>query len=395
MVRRRTAYTLRYGESRQNDMLVYFDADETIMDNLKKIIPSAVQRGFLPPECSAESVKLIHKDQSLNLHVRMKEQTVTVAERAILIIHDLSSTVQIKINYAPDNHAERIETVNVNPNKILQDEISGFLDVVSKDYTFYKRKPKKYHLVTSEGKKANLSKSLAAQGIETGFDATLEPRLIFRWPPGMLTLGTASVIVLVLLGFVLWSVYVKYLQKPPVVERFYVTFEVDVEASLLTPDTTIAFSPGASVLLALDPGVHEFEIMPKDYPIIPYVFDLVSEGAVRDSLTRTIQIQQRYAEAPLLAVVITGYQGEPDPDHRLKRGLSINGHERELDAFGSLRINLFRGEYEISYDLPAELLDINNMRYDSKVLRPSPFRFGFSELTEDATALTFRYLLSQ
>jgi hypothetical protein len=392
---RRSAYTLRYGESRQNDMLVYFNDDETILENLSKIIPSAIQRGFLPPECSADSVKLIHRDQSLNLHVRMQEQTVTVAERAILIIHDLSSTVRIKINYKPDNHGERTETVNVNPNKILKDEISKFLGVVSKDYTFYKRKPKKYCLVTAEGKKANLNKSLVVQGIETGFDATLEPRLIFRWPPGMLTLGAASVIVLVVLGFVLWSVYVNYLRRPPVVERFYVTFEVDVEARLLTPDTTVAFLPGAPVLLALDPGVHEFEIMPKDYPIIPYVFDLVSEGAVRDSLTKAVYIQQMFPEAPPLAVVITGYQGEPDPDHRLKSGLSINGHERELDAFGTLRINLHRGEYEISYDLPAELLDINNMRFDPKVLRPSSFRFGFSGLTENATALTFRYLPSQ
>jgi hypothetical protein len=48
MVKRRTAYTLRYGESQQNDMLVYFDDDETLIENLRKIIPSAIQRGFLP-----------------------------------------------------------------------------------------------------------------------------------------------------------------------------------------------------------------------------------------------------------------------------------------------------------------------------------------------------------
>lgn len=377
-------------------MLVYFNEDETILENLQKIIPSAVQRGFLPAECSAESVKLIHKGQALNLHVRMKEQAVTIAERAILVIHDLSSTVQIKINYKPDNHGERVETVNVNPNQILKDEMSGFLDTVSKDYTFYRRKPKKYRLAAAGGKKADLNKSLVAQGIETGFDAVLEPRLIFRWPPGKLAIGSVAVILVALLGFVLWSVYVKYLQRPPVIERFYVTFEVDVEATLLTPDTTVAFAPGTPVLLPLDPGLHEFEVMPKDFPIIPYNFTLESATAESDSLTQSIKILQRFPEPPPLAVVITGYQGEPDPDNRLKSGLSINGHVRELDAFGTLRINLYRGEYEIKYDLPADLLDVQNMRIDPKVQRePSLNRFGFSDLTENATALTFRYLPSQ
>jgi hypothetical protein len=377
-------------------MLVYFDDDETIMENLQKIIPSAIQRGFLPPECSAESVKLIHKDQALNLHVRMKEQPVTVEERAILIIHDLSSTVRIKINYTPDNHAERVETVNVNPNKILKDEMAGFLDTLSKDYTFYRRKPKKFNLVTAEGKKAELNKSLVAQGIETGFDAALEPRLVFRWPPGKLTIGAAAVIVLAVLIFVFYSIYMNYLRRPPVVERFYVTFETDVEARLLTPDTTVAFSPDSPVLLALDPGLHEFEVMPKDYPIVRYPFTLVSEGAVTDSVTKAVRILPRYPEPPPLAVVITGYQGEPDPDNRLQDGLSINGYERELDAFGNLRTNLYRGEYEIRYDLPVELLDVDNMRIDPKVQRePSSFRFGFSELTTPSTALTFRFLPSQ
>jgi hypothetical protein len=377
-------------------MLVYFNEDETILENLQKIIPSAVQRGFLPPECSAESVKLIHRDQALNLHVRMKEQDVTIAERAILVIHDLSSTVQIKINYTPDNHGERVETVNVNPNQILKDEMAGFLGTVSKDYTFYRRKPKKYRLAAADGKKADLNKSLVAQGIETGFDASLEPRLIFRWPPGKLAIGSATVILVALLGFVLWSVYVKYLQKPPVIERFYVTFEVDVEATLLTPDTTVTFAPGAPVLLVLDPGLHEFEVMPKDYPIIPYNFTLESATAESDSLAQSIRILQQFPEPPPLAVVITGYQGEPEPDNRLKTGLSINGHVRELDAFGTLRINLYRGDYEIKYDLPADLLDVQNMRIDPKVQRePSLNRFGFSDLTENATALTFRYLPSQ
>jgi hypothetical protein len=396
MVKRRTAFTLRYGESQRNDMLVYFDDDETVLENLSRIIPSAIQRGFLPPECSADSVKLIHQDRALNLNVGMKEQDFTVAERALLIIHDLSSTVRIKINYQPDNHAERSETVYVNPNKILKDELAKFFDGVAKDYTFYRRTPKKFNLVGSEGRKVNLNKSLLVQGVETGFDAALEPRLIFRWPPGKLTIGAAAAVVVVVLGFVLWSVYMNYLRRPPVIDTFYVTFVADVDVALITPDTTVALSPLAGgQTLTLPPGLHEFEVMPKDYPIVPQHFTLISEGATSDSLTMNINILDRFTEPPGLSLVINGYQGEETPDHKLKSGLFINGHVRELDAFGVLRIDLYRGDYEITYELPITLLDVKNMEFDPKVLRKSPIRFDFSEIAGDNTYLTFRYFPSQ
>jgi hypothetical protein len=376
-------------------MLVYFDDDETVLENLSKIIPSAIQRGFLPAECSADSVKLVHQDRALNINVSMKEQGFTIAERALLIIRDLSSSVRVKINYKPDNHAERSDTVYVNPNKILKDELSKFVGVVAKDYTFYRRKPKKFRLVDSEGQKVNLNKSLQAQRIETGFDAVLEPRLIFRWPPGKLTIGFAAAVLVVVLGFVFWSVYVNFLRRPPAIDTFYVTFVADVEASLITPDTSVALAPGGKQTLTLLPGLHEFEVMPRDYPIIPQHFTLVSEGATSDSVTMNINILERFVEPPGLSLVITGYQGEESPEHKLKSGLYINGHIRELDAFGVLRIALYKGDYEITYDVPITLLDVPNMEFDPKVLRKSPIRFDFSEVPGDNTHLTFRYFPSQ
>lgn len=394
MVKRRKAYTLRYGESQQNDMLVYFDDSETIQENLFKLIPSAVQRGFLPPECSAENVKLLYDDRPLNLNVSMAEQEVNIDERAILTIQDMSSTVRIKVKYTPDNHAERSDTVYVNPNKIVGDELTKFFDGVTKEYSFYRRKPKKYNLVTESGK-VNLNKSLVAQGIESGFDAALAPRLIFRWPPSKPVIGVVGALVVLLLAFVLWSVYDRYLRKPPVIERFYVTFHADAEAQLITPDTTVVLPPGAPQTLTLNPGIHDFEIMPRDYPIFPYRVELYSEGAVTDSVTRAVNIVAKFTDAAPLPVNITGYQGGEDPENRVKTGLSINGHPRELNEFGELQITLFRGLYEIKYDLDEELLDIDNMKFDPKVLRPSPFRFDFSEFDGEATYVTFHYFPSR
>ena len=404
MVKKRKAYTLRYGESQQNDMLVYFDDSETIQENLLRLIPSAVQRGFLPPECSAENVKLLYNDRPLNLNVSMSEQEVNIDERAILTIQDMSSTVRIKVNYKPDNHAGRSDTVYVNPNKILGKELKKFFDGVTKEYKFYRRKPKKYHLVTESGK-VNLNKSLAAQGVESGFDATLAPRLILRWPPSKPVIGVVGVVVLAALVFVMWSVYVRYLQKPPVIDRFYVTFHSDAEAKLITPDTTVALSTGIPVTLAFNPDVYDLEVMPKDYPIFPYRLELYSEGAVRDSVSRVVNITSRFAGAVPLLVNITAYQGGEDPENRVKTGLSINGYPRQLNEFGELPINLLRvvsddpaqrrGLYEIKYDLDEQLLDVQHMKFDPKVLRPSTFRFDFSNVDGEATFITFHYFPSR
>lgn len=396
MTKRKSAYTLRYGESQQNDMLVYFDDEETLVENLSRIIPSAIARGFLPAECSADNVKLVYENRPLNLNVSMGRQEVTVAKRAILTIQDMSSTVRIKINYTPDNHAERSDTVYVSPNKILGAELSKFFKGITKDYKFFKRTPKKFNLIR-ESKKVNLNKSLAAQGIESGFDAVLAPRLIFRWPPGKFAIASVSVIFVLALGLVGYMVYDKYLRPIPRVERFYVTFTVDAESQLITSDTTLVMSPNSPQTLVLGPGVHQFEVMPKDYPIFQDLIELISEGATRDSVAKAIAIPERFAGATPLPVVINGYSGRSgveSPENKIMRGLSINGHPQQLDEFGVGRVELYRGLYEIKYDLDEERLDVDNMKYDPTVLRPSRVRFDFSKFKGDATFVTFHYLPS-
>ena len=375
-------------------MLVYFDDDETLIENLRKIIPSAIQRGFLPKECSADTIKLVHRDRALNLNVTMNEQEARVAEREVLVIHDLSSTVRIKIKYTPDNHAERMDTVHVNPNRILGDELAKYLAGVAGDYKFYRRKAKKFNLVGEEGRKVNLNKSLVAQGIESGFDASLRPRLIFRWPPSRPVIGAAAGVALVLLVLVIWAIYVNFLRRPPVIDMFYVTFTADAEAQLAFADTSVALTPGAGVTLALPPGTHEFEVVPRDYPIFRRTHSFSSEGAESDSMRIPIAIVSRFAETPKIALVITGYQGGETPDYRIKGGLFINRVERQLDPFGTLRIELYKDLYEIKYDLDDALLDLNSTKFDPNVLRPSPFRFDFRDVQEAYTYVTFHYSTS-
>jgi len=377
-------------------MLVYFDDEETVIDNLKRIIPSAVSRGFLPAECSADSVKLIYDGRQLNLNVTFKEQSISIPERSILNIQDRSSSVKIRVNYKPDNYGERSDTVFVNPTNIVGDELNKFLTGISGEYKFYRRKAKKFNLVKDD-KKLNLGKSLVAQNIEMGFDATLAPRLFFRWPPGGLLIATVSTILVLALAFVAWRMWVVFFPpEVPVIEKFRVTFTTDAEALLVTPDTSIVLYTDSEQILVLSGGAHEFEVVPRQYPIFPYHFTLVSVGAVSDSVAKFVDVQSRFSEAEPISLVITGYQGGVTAANRIQGDLFINGYPRPVDEFGRVSISLPRGVYEIKYGLDDELLDEDKLRFDhATVLRPSSFRFDFSGYEGDATFVTLQYKSSR
>jgi hypothetical protein len=377
-------------------MLVYFDDEETIIENLKRIIPSAVSRGFLPAECSADSVKLVYDGRQLNLNVTFDEQSFSVPERSILNIQDRSSTVKIRITYKPDNFGERSDTVFVNPTKLLGDELSKFLSGISGEYKFYRRKAKKFNLVKDHSK-LKLGKSLVAQNIETGFDASLAPRLFFRWPPGKALIGTVSTIFVLVLAFVAWRLYVVlFPPEVPTIEKFRVTFTANAEAHLVTPDTILVLLPDSPQMLVLSAGTHEFEVVPRLFPIFPYRLTLVSVGALSDSVAKSIDIQSRFADAKPISLVITGYQGGVTAANRIREDLLINGYPRPVDDFGRVTISLPRGVYEIKYPIDDDLLDEEKLRYDhTTVLRPTPFRFDFSEYEGDATFVTLQYKSSR
>ena len=66
---------------------------------------------------------------------------------------------------------------------------------------------------------------------------------------------------------------------------------------------------------------------------------------------------------------------------------------RTIHADGrmTISIELPRGEYEIKWDVPDNLIDEDNLDFDQRVLRPSLFRFDFSEFPESHTYVTFQY----
>jgi hypothetical protein len=371
-------------------MLVYFDEDETIIENLARLIPSAIQRGFLPAECSADSVKLLYGGRQLNLNVSFDKQTFSVPERSILNIQDRSSTIKVRIHYTPDNFGERSDTVFINPNKILSAELAKFLSGVSKEYKFYRRKAKKFNLIKDRSK-VKLNKTLAVQQIESGFDATLAPRLFFRWPPGKLAIGTFVTAFALIAAVVVWRLWlILFPTPPPVIERFYVTINTDIEANLVNPDTSIAMLPDSALMLILEPGRHDFEVFPKQFPIFPFMMTLAADAA-NDSMTFFINVQSRFADVEPISLIVTGYRGREFAGNRIEEPLLVNGYPQAADEFGAIRFSIPRGVYVLKYDLDDDLFEEDRLEYDhSTIYRSEKFRFDFSKCPE-GEAIQFFY----
>lgn len=390
MVKKKRAYTLRYGESVHNDMLVYFDEDGTIIENLTRLIPSAVQRGFLPAECSADNVKLLYNGRQLNLNVSFDQQAFSVPERSILNIQDRSSTIKLRINYTPDNFGQRSDTVFVNPNKIMNDELAKFLSGISKEYKFYHRKAKKFNLI-KDGRKVKLNKTLAVQRIESGFDATLAPRLFFRWPPGKLAIGTAVTVFALIAAVVVWRLWlILFPAPPPVIERFYVSVRTDIEATLVNPDTSIAMRPDSTLMLVLEPGRYDFEVFPKQFPIFPFSMTLAADAA-NDSMSFFINVRSKFVDVEPISLVVTGYRGREFAANRIQESVLVNGYPQAADDFGATRFSVPRGVYVIKYDLDDDLFEEEKLEYDhSTIYRSERFRFDFSKCPE-GEAIQFFY----
>jgi hypothetical protein len=298
--------------------------------------------------------------------------------------------VRLRIRYKPDQEEARTDILDVNPSTPLQTQVAAYMDGVSKRFRFYRRTARKFRLKHGH-RNLHLGRSLRAQGIESGIDVTLEPRLILRWPPGKAAITIATLVLSAIIGAGGWLVYVRYLRTPPVVETFYVKFVSDVNCTIASSDTTFALEGAKPRIVALRSGAHEFDVIPVDFPIFGVDMNLVGEGAKVDSVSQRIEVASRFGNTEKIKLAVGGYVGALAPENRLLRPVSINGRPRDVDNFGSLVVELVRGEYEIKYDGMDRRLE--KVEFDSglKVLRPAPFRFDFSQFEGSETYLTFLY----
>lgn len=383
---RKKVFTLRYGESEERDVLVHFNEDETIVENLARIIPAAIGSGHLPPECSAQNCRLYYGGKLLNPNLTLKEQLPQVRDGEMLILRDQASTVRLMVRFKPDNEPERAQSVFVNPNRPLKEEMSKFLQGVGKDYRFYRRKAKKFRLYAGR-KKLKLGKSLAAQGFESGFDARLVPALILRWPPGTALIMLFCLILAAGLGYGVWRI-AKATRK---MEVFQVRFTSDDPCWIVGDGAKYQVETSGQTV-PLKAGFYKFEVLPKSFPIFPYDLEVGPKKARKDSLYARIPVHARFAQADSILLVITGYQGEElSTKNRINGGLLINGFPRDIDEYGYLKIMLPRGMYEIRYSLPDSLLDVGKTFVDPLVPRPTWTRFDFSAAKRDTSYITFVY----
>ena len=390
MIKRKRAFTLRYGESNKNDFLIYIENGDTLIQTLNNVIPPAVQRGFLPQDCRADRVKLLYKGQELNPNLSLEEQSPDIKERAILILRDLTSTVKLRIQYKPDHNNQRMDTIDVSPAKPLGTQLEDFMAGIQKSYTFFRRKPKKFHLVYGD-KKLILNRSLAGQGIESGVDCKLVPRLIFRWPPSALAIKIAAGVLAILLVLGFWGIYTKFLRGPRVIDTYHVTFMADSDCDVSVADTVLHLVTGLPQVGNIPPGLHEIEVMPASFPIFRQNLMLSTESVDGDSVLENLDIASKSGDLGTVKLAIGGYRGEPTAADRIFEPILINGQPHEVDEFGALQIELVRGEYEIKFSHLDDKLQKVDFDAENKVLRPDTFRFDFSQFKQDETYLTFTY----
>jgi len=352
----KATYILRFKNGATREMLVQFAKNETVRENLARILPSAIQQGFLPETCSADTVELDHKERTLNLDLPLGEQGVH--DYDVLVLRDLSSMIRIVDRYKADDNEPAMESVTLPPNEVLKTAFGDFGAKMRREYTFYGRKVKKFHLIHGK-RKLNLKKSPRALGIKEDIEVRFKPRILFEWPPRFVwppgpftawllsTILVAAVVVLVLL----------FTRKPTPLTRFKVTLECknapckiyDGEGTLVANDRFTDY---------YDVGEYRFRIYPKEYPVIDTLIVLETDLTGADSLRHVvIDPTEKYKDSPDVRITILGFAAEKRHE-RLNSALKgieltvmINKFEYPTDEFSRFPTMLYRGMYEIKFSL--------------------------------------------
>jgi hypothetical protein len=352
-------YILRFGAESKKDMLVKFRGDETLRENLARVIPSAIHQGVLPESCSVDFVEVDHKDRTL----RVK----------------------------PDKSSPIVESVTVGPNNILKDALKDFMGELRHKHKFYGRRFKKYNLMLGE-RKLDLDRSLKAQDVRKDIEVVFKPRILFEWPPGLFwppgpytTYVMGGVVVALVVAFILiWS----WARK----EEFRVTLKSAVECKFYSEDDRL-IGENESPVQRLSVGTYVFRIFPKDYPM--YEDTLVLKPAWREEVVHQVDPQAEFRGIPERSTRIRG-QYSNQPGVSLPPGIDVlvNRYHYPTDThhFADIDIRLPLGIYEIEYDLEKQ--DCREINLSGKIIRPQDFVI---DLTDSAFIekgwVQFKYFL--
>lgn len=385
-----STYIVKLSEGDKQEMLVRLRDNETLRANLTRMIPKAIEQGYLSKDCSANHVRIDHQDRVLNLDLPLDEQEVR--EHDVLVLRNMACEIRMDIRYKPDKSGAVEESVTVDPTAVLREALGDFADKLRGKYRFHGRRLKKYHILHGK-KKLNLKKSLRSQDIDRDLDVVFRPRVWFEWPPGLIwppgpftTYTIGAVVLLLLVGYAILNAYAGSKQYMATIVSTRTCKIVDPPAEVLREDEVFA--------IPLSVGDHTITIYPKRYPIQEKTVT-VKKNLIpwRKSVEFSIDPAEAYGDATPIEITFDGrYETPPWALGRTPRINRIEGHELVINRFvyenvdggPTIQTRLHRGPYEIKYDgIPEEQFVGASKDRDMTQLTIDDFIFDFADTIWD------------
>jgi len=351
----KTTYILHH---RGKEFPAIFNNDETAIENLSRIFPIGIRKSLLPNNISVDHIEVDYGEKTLNLGLPLKEQGVK--EFDVLKLRDLSQNIRLSVRFKPDKHDESIESVMVKPKEILSksNSLMDFSGKLSKEYTFYGRKLKKFNLIYNK-KKIDLKSSLISQGIKKDIEVLFKPMIWFEWPPRLI--WPPPPITTYLIGLFLIAII-------GVMVNFYFIHPItDFDVTITCKNCRIYMQNGDFLSEDeysghLNAGKFELRLFPKDYPIVDTTLELKPKRRLLpfwdDELSRvdsTFDPGLSYTSLDTISVNIIGlcyYKDKKLP----RTNILVNGYKIQSSAQGDTLIVLYRGKYKIQFDISTSRL---------------------------------------
>jgi hypothetical protein len=390
-------YTLRYGETAGNEMVVTFQTGGTLRENLERVIPLAIDKQLVAPDCTPDTVRVTYQDQPLNIQLSLEEQVPDIAEFALLVVMDRAATISVRVRYKPDHIDEKSDLAEFHPDEVFEGQLKPLLDKVRKEHRFRGFRRKSFRIYEGN-RRLDVKKSPAGQGLKSGSEIRLVPWAILGWPFGRVEFSLLALLLIVGLSYLAyrwWPVLFPPPERAPI-ERFHVTFLSDVDCRVMAGDTLlIALTGGTPDTLTVPAGMYDLTLLPKEYPITPYEADL-KPTAPSDTVRLEIGVDEWWkGKAELMELNVYGFYESRSTANRIRAAIMVNGFPYEVDVLGEMKIpDIYRGTYDIRFDLPPEqcMWDRTKPR-DGKIFRAreSEFWFDFSRYDGDQPATLIFY----
>ena len=385
-------YTLRYGAAAGNEMVVTFQVGDTLAENLIRVIPLAIDKQLVSPDCSPDTVRVSYEDKPLNLQVALEEQAPEIADFDLLVVVDRTATLSIRVRYKADHIDERSEVVELRPDEVIEGQLKPFIDKIGAEHRFRGFRRKSFRIYEGP-RRLNLKKSPAGQGLRTGSEIRLVPWALLGWPPGRFEFSILAFLLIVGVGYMtyLWRDYIWPPPKKEPISVFTVWFQTDVDCRVMVGDSlVIAVTGGTPDSVSIRAGVHDFYLLPKEHPILPYRLEL-NTTAESDTALMEIGIAEYWkGKAEIMQLTVYGFYERHSTTNRIRAAVMINGFPYPVPALGELTVpDIYRGTYDIRFDLqPEQCIWDKTKPITGKIFRAreSEFWFDFSRYDSEGPA---------